>query len=961
MAGVPAPPPPDAVGSYRILGVIGRGGMGMVYRAEQANPKRLVALKVIGLGFVTPDLVRRFELEAAVLGRLRHPGIAQVYEAGTADLGDGRTQPFFAMELIEDAKPLDRFAADRKLDTRQRLELLAKVCDAVQHAHQHGVVHRDLKPDNILVTPDGQPKVLDFGVARLTEADVQAATLSTHAGQIIGTLPYMSPEQAGGLTDEVDTRTDVYALGVIGYELLAGRRPYDLERAALAEAVRVIREVEPSRLSSVNRTFRGDVETIIGKALSKERDRRYSTASDLAADLRRYLGDQPIEARPPSAWYQLTKFSRRNRALVIGAAATLAAIIAGAVATAFFAVEADRQRGEAVAQRGEAERQRADAVAQRAEAVAQRNEAEARRADAERNNAIFMAMVRFTLNDVFAGITPDRMPDRGLRDELVRRMLDPAVAAARARYQDDPGTRSAILNQIANTYMKLGRVDDAIKLLEEAIPARREAFGGDHVQVERARCDLVTALCEADRFTEAEPIAIDALARLRAMAGEDDDATVHARTNYGNVLLRLGRPAEAEPLLRAAAAARLKVYGPDHDETLAARARHADALVQTGRAADGLAILRDLYERRGRQFGPDAASTIDAQSMYGEALFKSDPAASERTIRDAVDRSARVRGELDQATIKHRELHAGTLHEMGRLGEAADVMGQAYRGRERTLGADHPATRRARYGYGVYLGDAGRRAEAAPVLREAYDDRARRLGPDHIDTLTAGLSLVTTLTLGGRAAEAVPLIDDLLARSRAALGPRHGTTIDLRCVQAKACVSLGRWDDAAVLYRDLLPDLIEREGGGQTPLVAASQEEFGTTMFRLNRGREAEAQYRAALATRLKLGGENTVDSIRLTNNLAASLEIQQRYADAEPLSRKAVALGAAHPSIGPSHPMFVLFASRHARILDALGRADEARRVRGEFSLPDPSTQPSTAPASRPATRPAPSASRPA
>jgi predicted Ser/Thr protein kinase len=323
--------------------VVGQGGTGTVYEAEQEKPRRVVALKMIKLGFVaTESLLRRFEQESQVLARLQHPGIAQVYEAGTADAGHG-VQPYFAMEFVR-GRTLDEHAEGKKLGTRERLDLLARVCDAVEHAHQKGIIHRDLKPGNILVDGSGQPKILDFGLARVTDSDVQL-TMHTDVAQIVGTLPYMSPEQVGGDPAELDTRSDVYALGVILYQLLAGRLPHDVRKRQLTEGVRIIREEEPSRLSMVNRMFRGDIETIAAKALSKEKERRYQSAADLASDIRRYLKDEPIVARPPTAAYQLRKFARRNRVLVAGVAATFVVLVVGVVVSSWQAVRATRAEG----------------------------------------------------------------------------------------------------------------------------------------------------------------------------------------------------------------------------------------------------------------------------------------------------------------------------------------------------------------------------------------------------------------------------------------------------------------------------------------------------------------------------------------------------------------------------------------------------------------------------------------
>ena len=351
---------------YRILRQIGVGGMGVVYEAEQEHPLRAVALKVIRPGLATPQALRRFEHEAEVLGRLQHPGIAQVYESGTADTGRG-PQPFFAMELIrgpggEQAPSLTEYAAEKGLDTRQRLELMARIADAVHHAHQKGVIHRDLKPGNILVDETGQPKVLDFGLARITDRDVQVTTMQTDAGQILGTLPYMSPEQAGGDPAELDTRSDVYALGVVCYELLAGRRPYVLERRMIHEAVRVIREEEPTRLSSINKALRGDIDTIVAKALEKEKERRYQSAAELATDIHHYLNDEPVTARPPSAWYQLAKFTKRNKALVGGVAGVFLALLIGAGVSVYFAARAGRKATDALQSKTQAEQERETAL-----------------------------------------------------------------------------------------------------------------------------------------------------------------------------------------------------------------------------------------------------------------------------------------------------------------------------------------------------------------------------------------------------------------------------------------------------------------------------------------------------------------------------------------------------------------------------------------------------------------------
>jgi predicted Ser/Thr protein kinase len=318
---------PEQVGPYKVLGLLGAGGMGVVYLAEQERPRRQVALKVMRPGSATPQGLRRFEYEAQALGRLQHAGIARIYEAGTADAGHG-PQPYFAMELVR-GQPLTAYAEAKRLGIRERLALLVKVCEAVQHAHQKGVIHRDLKPANVLVDEAGQPKVLDFGVARVTDRDVLLTTLHTDVGQLVGTLPYMSPEQAAANPEDVDTRSDVYALGVIGYQLLTGKLPHDLTGKPFAAALRVIGEEDPTPLSSVNRVFRGDLDNVMAKALERDKAQRYQTAADFAADIERYLRDEPIAARRPGAVYHLRKFAKRNKALVSVAALLFLALTGG--------------------------------------------------------------------------------------------------------------------------------------------------------------------------------------------------------------------------------------------------------------------------------------------------------------------------------------------------------------------------------------------------------------------------------------------------------------------------------------------------------------------------------------------------------------------------------------------------------------------------------------------------------
>ncbi|MEE2906459.1 MAG: serine/threonine-protein kinase, partial [Planctomycetota bacterium] len=487
------------VGQYTIKRVIGSGGMGTVYEALQQSPRRTVALKMMKPGVVSRNALRRFEYEAQTLGRLRHDNIAQIYEAGTHDDGSG-ARPFFAMEYIAGAKPLTTYAADKKLGTRERLELFSKVCDAVQHGHQKGIIHRDLKPPNILVTSSGVPKIIDFGVARSTDSDMAVTTLQTDVGALIGTLQYMSPEQCAADPNDIDTRSDVYALGVILFELLCDSLPYDLTRVAIAEAARIVQQEEPTKPSTVDKRLRGDVETIALKALEKDRDRRYQSATALEDDINRYLAGDPITAKAPSAIDYLKRFARKHKAAAISIAAIFVVLVGAVIAISIFAAEAQRQRQES---------EHLTITLFASEFALEDEVKKAEQAQAEAEQEAQRAIT--SLNFLSEMLTFDPVEAESLDTGMVKQMLANAELRLDEEASDQPLVEASIRHIIGNSYLGLTMLEEAEPHLARALELRKEYQDTDHGSL-RHLPDLLESMYSMGilrktqgRYAEAEP------------------------------------------------------------------------------------------------------------------------------------------------------------------------------------------------------------------------------------------------------------------------------------------------------------------------------------------------------------------------------------------------------------------------------------------------------------------------
>jgi len=779
---------PERIGHYRIVDILGEGGMGIVYRAEQESPRRTVALKVIKPGAESRELLKRFSHESQVLGWLQHPGIAQVFEAGTADTGRG-VQPFFAMEFI-DGRPLHDYVRTTACDMQVRLEIFAKICDAVHHAHQKGVIHRDLKPGNILVDRSGQPKILDFGVARVTDADVRTTTLQTDAGKLIGTIAYMSPEQIGGDTRELDTRSDVYALGVILYELLAGRLPHEVSHVTIPQAARIITDEDPASLTSVNRNFRGDVDTIVCKALEKDKIRRYQSALDLANDVRRFLADEPIAARPATTIYQLRKFAKRNKALVGGVLTTLVALLFGVVGISVLAVGISH------------ERDRAREAEQRAEE---------QRAEAERQVQLTQSINDFLNDDLLAAVSPEEMG----KDVRMRDVLDAAARNIEGKFKGEPVIEGSLRTTLGNTYKKLGVYDVADEQLERALKIAREGLGEEHPQTLKAMNNLAILYRLQGRVEEADPL-LEEVHRVRLeQLGEEHPDSLVSMNNLANQYYDQRRFDEAEALYLKTLDIRRREFGDDHPDTLLLMNNLGALYDEWGKFDKAEPLYVAVLEARRRLFGPDHPDTLVSMNnlavlYYNQKRYEE----AEPLYIETVESRRRVLGEEHPRTLQSESNLAILWNELGRAAGSEALRKKTLEVQTRVLGEDHPDTLNTMNSLGVFYQSVGRFADAERLYTKVLERRLEWLGEENPSTQLSMSNLAVLLYNNmGRPREAEPWLLRLLEIRRRLLGESHPKTNETKRYLLGAYTRMGDWDKARPLIAEVFADNKARATG----------------------------------------------------------------------------------------------------------------------------------------------------
>ena len=727
---------PEKIGHYRLVRVLGEGGMGTVFEAEQEQPRRRVALKVIRASWAHAQLLERFERESHALGLLHHSGIAQIYEAGSAETGAG-LQPFFAMELIH-GQPLTEYARTHKLGIRQRLALVIQVCEAVQHAHQRGIIHRDLKPGNILVDQMGQAKILDFGLARLTNSDAEA-TRQTDVGQILGTLAYMSPEQILADPTVLDTRSDVYAVGVMLYELLAEKLPYTISRQ-VHEAMRSIQESDPAPLSSMNRLYRGDIETIVGKALEKEKDRRYASAADLAADIRRYLEDQPITARPASTAYQLRKFAKRHKALVTGIAAVFVVLVTGVVASSWEAVRARK-----------AERK------------------------AQQESEIAQAVNDFLRRDLLAQASAynQSKPDPDLK---VRTAVDLAAQNISGKFDHQPEVEAAIRGTIGTTYMGLGLYSQSREQLERALELNQKVLGPANQKTIETMLELANTEEAQGKFPEAESVAKKALDLSRPSLGPEHRDTLRIMERLVSIDDELGKFSEGEALGVQALNISRRINGPDSLETANCMYFLAIMYYEQGKTAESQFLNQQAVDIRRRLLGADHPDTLNAMNNLATTYTQGrNYSEAEALNKELIERRGRVLGPDHPDTLDAMVNLAFDYGKEKKYADAQALDEQTLRAQRRVLGPEHPLTLRSMHNLGNDLRAQGHLAEAEAIDRQTLEIRGRVLGPESPDTFWSMSSLASDNYMAGKYQQAAELdtkVAELRSRVLGAQNPR---------------------------------------------------------------------------------------------------------------------------------------------------------------------------------------------
>jgi serine/threonine protein kinase len=834
--------PGAVIGAYKLLQQIGEGGMGTVFMAEQEHPvRRRVALKIIKPGMDSRQVVARFEAERQALAMMDHQNIARVLDAGTT----ASDRPYFVMELVHGV-PITKFCDERKLTPRERLALFVPVCQAIQHAHQKGIIHRDIKPSNVMVTMYDDkpvPKVIDFGVAKAMEQRLTERTMFTQFGNLVGTFEYMSPEQAEMNAFGVDTRSDIYSLGVLLYELLTGTTPLEqrrLKQAALDELVRLIKEEEaprPSaRLSSSNnlpriaaqrnteparlsRLVKGEIDWIVMKCLEKDRTRRYETANGLARDIQRYLADELVEARPPSTGYRVKKFVRRHKGQVIAAGLVLFALVAGMAGTTWGLIEARRQ--EQIA------RDEASAKEQARQAEAEQRE------KAEEERKIAQSVRDFLQEKLLAQADTNTQAGR----ELALPLFEETLKLHKAKLGPEHPDTLTSMNNLAAAYHYAGKSDLALPLFEEALKLRKAKLGPEHPDTLTTMYSLALAYQSAGKPERALPLAEETLKLRTAKLGPEHPDTLAAMNNLASAYRAAGKLDLALPLFEKTLRLCKAKLGPDHALTLACMTDLALWYQAAGKLDQALPLLEQTLMLMEAKLGPEHPDTL--RSMWSLAWTYRDAGKPDRSLplfEEALKLRKAKLGPEHPATLFTMNILAQAYQEAGRLDLSLPLFEETVKLRKAMSGPENPDTIKSiEYAAMAYLAAAARQAwlsqdqEFADTCRRALAFAAGTKDPLVADRIAKACSLRPS---ADRARQDAALA---VARSAVQLGAKHALLVYFKMVLGMAEYRSGHFAEADTV---LAAAMTEGDARSYVPGTAA----FYRAMSLFRQGKRDEAR-----------------------------------------------------------------------------------------------------------------------
>jgi serine/threonine protein kinase len=925
-------------GRYKLLERVGEGGMGSVWVAQQTEPvKRMVAVKLIKAGGDSRAVLARFEAERQALALMDHPNIAKVLDAGTTERG----APFFVMELVKGV-PITKFCDTRKLTPKQRLELFVPVCQAIQHAHQKGIIHRDIKPSNVLIAlydDKPVPKVIDFGVAKATVAPLTDATLHTGFGAIVGTPQYMSPEQATLNNLDIDTRSDIYSLGVLLYELLAGSPPFnrkELEKAGMLEILRVIREEEPPKPSTkvstadalpslaanrgteparLSRLLRGEIDWIVMKALDKERSRRYESANGLAMDIQRYLADEPVSASPPSAAYRLKKFVKRHKGRVMATVLVLLALLGGLAGTTTGLVLAEGKRRDAEdARRAEADRAEGERLAkERAQkATEEEKKATAKAEEAAKAEKAAKEQAEKRLKQIESGIViltamfqdlDPRLEEKEGESErvLFGRRLEEAARQLEGDAVGDPVTVARLQSLLGNSLTGLGHYQQAEAVLTKALRTQETLLKADHHDTLQTKNSLALLYNIQEKYPQAEKLLLEALEADAKLPPAERNALTF-KHNLAVLYLEMGKFQRSEKLFEEVLEARSEKKGANDPIALVVRGNLAILYRLLGRYQEAEKEGKEVLAGFIAVAGPNHPQSVTAKHSLA-MLYKDQGryTEAEKLLKEALEGGIAKQGSDHPQTLATKQ-QLGLLYKTtGQYALAENLLRDVLEGLVTKLGRENPRTITAKSDLADLFKDAAKYPQAERLLKEALEGNVAQFGPDHLRTLEVKRRLGGLYRMQRNYAACEALYQEVLTAYRDKLGTEHPLTLQIQ-------------EDLAVLYLDqrklaqaekLFLEVLK----GRTAVLGAehldtlvTKHYLGEIYFRQSKYEEAAATLKHVLETRVAKLPALRRDILTTKNDLAGVYSAQAKFAEAEPLLKESLdgtvaLLGADHPN----------------------------------------------------------------